>query len=212
MLGNGRLEYQHQAAEAAERLVDADIKIMVDDSGNGAVRDALRNAHPDWVHVQHPHNRGMAAGVRSVFSTALSAGADYVVHVEDDMLLIDAPPVDVAIKALEAHQHVAQILFQRQPLSPDELATGSVLGAFRKLDPAGIMHDGWFEHRVIFSLNPCVIPRHIIERYPWPEGPIGVGNEAGMTAQLLASGHTFGCAEGRYVTHLGETRATQWQL
>jgi hypothetical protein len=66
------------------------------------------------------------------------------------------------------------------------------------------------EHKRIFSLNPCVIPRRVLD-LGWPDG-----NEAEMTTNLVASGYRFAFYGKRddppRVIHVGAERGIGWRL
>ena len=207
IVGNGRLDYLERTMQSVWKAQCSWPQIMVDDSGDPDVTMHLHEEYPNCFHVTHTENRGMAAAVQSGWGMALYLGADHIIHLEDDMELQAAPPIAAAIDALDANSHVAQMLFQRQPLTPAEHASGSVLGAMEVVAD----HGDWSEQTSIFSLNPCVIPRRVLE-LGWPSGPLGVGNETGMTNKLRARGYTFGVWHGQYVEHIGETRGKAWQL
>jgi hypothetical protein len=208
VIGNGRLPLLLQAVHAANRYIDADYYLMVDDSGDKDVHHELFHAYPEFYITSHITNRGMAAAVQSGFNLVRDTDATHIFWLEEDMVLTGPPPVEQAIIELTKYPRLSQMLFERQPLSPEEQAGGSVHSALNAFHDYG----NWVMHRTIFSLNPCIIPRHIIDHYDWPSGPIGVGNETGMTRQLLADGYTFGCWKGEMVEHIGWERGAAWQL
>lgn len=163
----------------------------------------------DHVFVVHDGlvgRKGLAGAVQTVWAHAVGVGADYLFHLEDDFVFTG--PVDVAaiVRVLDANRDVAQMLLKRQPLSEPELAGGDVLAGMRELEP----HDGWVAQQHIFSLNPCLIPRRVLEQ-GWPRG-----NEAEMTGLLRRDGWKFGVwgdpGSPPMVTHLGETRSAGWML
>lgn len=208
VIGNGRLDYLHDTVDAAlTHLPEFDHYLMVDDSGDPAVQRELNRNYPDFRIRSHTANLGMARAVQSGFDLVLSTDAEYVFWLEEDFRILRPPPIHMAIEILTSYPQVAQMLFERQCLTPDEHATGSVHGAMN-----GIDMDGWTLQRHIFSLNPCVIPRYVLEEYRWPEGPLGIGNEAGMTKQLLDDGWSFGVWHGQMVEHEGVLRAKNWKL
>jgi hypothetical protein len=209
VIGNGRLPLLHRAVDAADEYLDPDYWLMVDDSGSEAVQEELHDIYPDFRIVGHPHNLGMAAAVQAGFHLVRrETDATHIFWLEEDMVLTGEPPIEDVIRTLNGYPHLAQMLFERQPLTPQEVEAGSVHGA---MEPIADMPK-WVMHRHIFSLNPCIIPRHIIDTYDWPSGPIGVGNETGFTNKLLDDGYTFGCWKGQLVEHIGHERAAAWQL
>jgi glycosyltransferase involved in cell wall biosynthesis len=202
IIGNGRLDYLHKTVAAADQyLPPVDYRIMIDDSGDPTVAAHLNCFFPTFAHIHHPENRGMAVAVNTGFQAAFHTGADYVIWLEEDMVIQSALPIQEAIDVLVQFPKVAQILFQRQPLTPQEVEAGTVVGA---MAPTNCGY--WSTQTHIFSLNPCVIPRHIVE-LGWPDG-----NEREQTDRLLADGWKFGVWHGQLVEHIGESRAAAWQL
>jgi hypothetical protein len=65
-------------------------------------------------------------------------------------------------------------------------------------------------HTRCFSLNPCLIPRAVLE-LGWPDG-----NEAEMTTLLVSKGYRFAVwgsrQDGPRVEHTGQNRAAGWRL
>jgi hypothetical protein len=205
VIGNGRLDYLHDTVEAAlTHLPEMDHYLMIDDSGEASVQRELERNYPDFTTRYHDRNYGMARAVQSGFEAVLATDADYVFWLEEDMVILEPPPVRTAIGILQAYPVLAQMLFQRQCLTPDEHEGGSVaagLHATRFCDSAK-----WSWQNTLFSLNPCLIPRNVLE-LGWDED-----NEAGMTKKLLAHGFTFGVWDGQYVEHVGVRRGKKWQL
>ncbi len=113
----------------------------------------------------------------------------------------------LAAAVLKEHGRLAQLVLKRQAWSPEELAAGGIM----ECHPAEYrQRDGWVEHSRIFSLNPCLIPREVVEM-GWP-----AGNEAEMTARLVAAGWSFGFWGRRddppRCLHIGEHRSAGWSL
>ena len=204
VIGNGRLDYLHQAVDSVlEHCPQFDHYLMVDDSGDHAVCRELDRHYPDFTIHHHDTNQGMARAVQAGFDLVLATDAEYVVWWEEDFVAEKPIPVEEAVDVLGTYGYTAQMLFQRQPLTPQEVEAGSVAGAMGGIS----LHHDWIIHGHIFSLNPCVIPRRILER-GWP-----AGNEREMTNRLLVDGYTFGVwADGPLVHHIGNVRGTAWQL
>ena len=203
VIGNGRLDYLHDTVDSALAWCPQfDHYLMVDDSGDGTVRRELDRYYPDFTIHHNPENRGMAHAVQQGFYMVLDTDADYVLWLEEDMRIMAELPLLYSRRILATNPHVAQMLYQRQCLTPQEHEAGSVVGAM-----AGTDHGWWTEHRHIFSLNPCLIPRRTLER-GWPQG-----NEREMTDLLIKDGWTFGVwNKGPLVEHVGVVRGKQWQL
>lgn len=153
------------------------------------------------------HNLGLAGAVQTAWNQALECGAEFLFHVEEDFLFVTDIDLDAMAAILDGNHQLAQLVLKRQPWSAEEHAAGGII----EMHPDDYTdHDGWVEHRRIFSLNPCLIPRHILMR-GWPKG-----NEAEATQQLTGNGFTFGFYGERNdpprVVHVGAERSAGWRL
>jgi hypothetical protein len=144
--------------------------------------------HATTIIDDRDHRLGLAGAARAAWEWALDTGADYLIHIEEDFTFVAPVELDHMRILLDRHPHLAQIVLKRQPAptSPEELAAGGII----EQDPDAYTqwHDGhrsWVEHRKIFSLNPCLIPRHVLE-LGWPDG-----NEAEFTQTCLGKGYRF---------------------
>jgi hypothetical protein len=202
---DGRDGYLEQATDSMWAMLPGpDRRVMVDDTGDPAHTALLRVMFPDFDVHGREGRRGLAEAVR--FGWGL-CDTDYVFHAEDDFTY--NRPVDVIGMAatLRENPTLSQMCLLRQPWNAEEQAAGGIV----EKDPADyIDRDGWLEHRRLFSLNPCLIPRHIYE-LGWSDG-----NERGFTDLLLDLGYTFGYWGSRgdppAVTHIGRARAAGWSL
>lgn len=159
------------------------------------------------------HHLGLAGNVRAAWQWAIDMDCDYLFHVEEDFLF--TAPVDLAALqlVLESEPRLAQVVLKRQPWSPPEIAAGGIIeqdpGAYIEVHKWGRSLK-WVEHRKIFSLNPCLIPRKILE-LGWP-----AGNEAEMTRRCLDAGYRFAFYGGKTdppkVEHIGAQRSHGWRL
>ena len=214
VIGNGRTDMLAQAVASAVQFLPAPAwLLMVDDSGDLGVRSHLDEMYPEFLIQHHDRNLGMAAAVQSGFDLVLSTSARFVFWLEEDMVLTAAPPVDEAVRVLDHHEWLAQMCFRREPVSVNvaEHEHGDQLAAICAQARTVSGHDGWTSHDWIFSLNPCLVPRRILEK-GWD-----TGNEAGMTARLLDDGYLFGSWGGpgdgqAWARHIGDRRGAAWQL
>lgn len=166
----------------------------------------------DHLYVVHDdyNRKGLAGAVQTVWDHAVGVGADYLFHLEDDWTF--TAPVDLTVLAawLDDHPDYAQLVLQRQALTSDEHHAGGVAAHAHWVE-----HDGWVEQSDIFSLNPCLIPRTVLF-LGWPSGPLGVGNESGMTSRCRDAGYRFAFRGQKVcppaVTHIGSYRASGWSL
>lgn len=200
VVGNGRLDYLRQAIDSLD--VEADHYLMIDDSGDAQVARTLDREYPDFEIRHHINNMGMAWAVQGGWDMVLATDATHLLHWEEDFTQVGPLPVQEAINILDAQHDISQILFQRQPITPQEVEAGSVVGA---MNPTYL--GTWALQRHIFSLNPCIIPRRTLE-LGWP-----AGNEAEMTRRVLDEGWSMGVwLDGPLVHHIGDHRAPNWQL
>lgn len=172
---------------------------------------AVKAHHPELqpIIVNDALHEGMAVNVARAWQIALSGPRpEFLFHLEDDMVIQQPLPLHEAAAILRGHPHIANIIFQRQPWNDIEHEAGGVHAAIAKLSEYYRQHATWAEHDHIFSLNPCLIPRHILEM-GWP-----TGNEAEMTARL--KGYRFGIwghpEDAPLIEHIGYERGPGWQL
>lgn len=216
VLTDGRADFLAETMEGIKaHLGEVDgPRFIVDDSGNSDYASWLRHSYPQFKLIHHTTRRGLAGAVQSVFDTALDTGCDYLVHIEDDMVLTRDVPVADAIAVLEAHSNLAQMCFKRVAV-PDDGAADQLQAILNRSSFYG-SHDTWTWYDYLFSLGPCVIPRRVLE-LGWPSGPIGVGNEDGMTKRCLDAGYVFGSwglvTDEPWARHVGYgNRTTEWAL
>lgn len=208
--GDGRGDYLAQSVQSAFKHVHHPVtaRLMVNDEADPEYIDQLNQSYPEYT-IAHTGRVGMARAVQAGFDLCIAADVDAVLWVEEDFVVERDLPISRAYRELDLHHHLAQMLFQRQNISDEEHAAGSVAGAMNILhaDADYVIQD------TIFSLNPCLIPRRVFN-LPYPTGPLGIGNEAGFTALLLAAGYQFGVWTdgGQAVTHIGAGRSEHWQL
>ena len=157
------------------------------------------------------HRLGMAGAVNAAWDWARSEKVDYLLHVEEDFRFV--VPVDIhrMVAVLLADLRLAQVVLKRQPWSPEERQAGGIIECHPDDYTAHLDDDlRWVSHQRIFSLNPCLIPRHILEM-GWPPG-----NEAEMTSNLVALGYRFAFFGERddrpRVEHVGVERGVGWRL
>jgi hypothetical protein len=188
--------------------------LMVDDSGDLGVRSHLDETYPEFLIQHHDRNLGMAAAVQTGFDLALATSARYVFWLEEDHQLIRDIPVEDAIRALGEDQSLAQMCFSREPCDPSE-GTDQLAAVLSHASEHGVT-DTHTWHDYLFSMIPCLIPRRVLE-LGWPAGPIGVGNETGMTLRTREHGYRFGAwghvGDAPYVRHIGyASRGAAWKL
>jgi hypothetical protein len=213
VIGNGR-EYLHQTVPHIHENILSPItaRMMIDDSGDAQWSTMLAARYPEWV-IHSTGHVGMAGAVQAGFDLALRYDVDHVLWLEDDMLLTRPLPIAQAVAVLASRSDLAQMCFKREPFDPSE--GDDQLAAIVHLAPHSGTKATYTWHDYLFSLNPCLIPQQIL-RMGWPSGPIGVGNEDGMTRMLREAGFVFGSwghvGDPAYARHLGWQRSAAWRL
>lgn len=217
VIGDGRGPYLAQTMKSIKEhvLYPLRARIMVNDEADPAYIQEIDSLYFDFIRV-HTGRVGMAGAVQAGFSEALSWNPDYVLWVEEDMELINKLPIADALEALQNNDHLAQIMFKREPVEhPLEQSLGDVLAATVQNSEWSEVRPTYTAYNSIFSLNPCLIPRRVLE-IGWPSGPLGIGNETGFTKKLLAAGYHFGCwghvGDPALVRHIGAHRTDTWSL
>jgi hypothetical protein len=154
------------------------------------------------------HEHGMAGNALRAFDWALEMDADYLLHIEEDMLFERPVPLREMRDVLYDHEHLAQVVLKRHAWSTAEMAAGGQmetnLAAFTQCSDT---KHSWVEHSTLFSVNPCLIPRDVLE-LKWHGGEGGL--ERSLTDACLAEGLSF-AYYGRiddppYVRHVGHVR------
>lgn len=191
--------------------------VVISDRGDLYLPECLANIYEVLPEVDvsvvddQAHTLGMAGAASLGMEMALREGYDYVLWVEEDFRFNERPPVEKMIEILNIDYMCAQVVLKRQPWSVEEHEAGGII----EMNP-GEYTDvycndlNWMSHTRIFSMNPCVIPRKVLEMgYP-------LGNEAEQTKRLVASGYHFAFYGKRddppLVTHVGHERGEGWKL
>lgn len=216
LLTDGRAELLEQTLESARENLKGTItdRILINDSGDEDYKAFLKNLAPEFEQVHHGERRGLAGAVQSVWETFLGTDAEFLFHLEGDWLFNEPVDVDELALLLTRKPYLAEVVLQRQALSPDEQAAGGVAAHQHWTQCADVLAT-WVEEEDIFSLNPCLIPRHIVE-IGWPSGPLGIGNESGFTSACIGRGYRFAFWGHKHdvplVTHIGAYRSAGWSL
>lgn len=194
--------------------------VVVSDRGDLYLPGCLKELEADsWLpHVidDSTHGLGMAGAVRAGFQWALDNDCDYVLWWEEDFRFgpeMTTVPFGGMKYVLESRPELAQVVLKRQPWNFHEQQCGGIIEAnptaYTEHSSPG-QHVHWTEHREIFSLNPCLIPRRVLE-LGWPDG-----NEAEFTERCLTAGLRFAFYGKKYdpplVEHIGFQRGEGWRL
>lgn len=115
-----RLDYLTKTLESLENLDygDHDVtKLIVDDyprTRNDAIFQLLSKTHNTllWLNEE---NKGLSVTWSAFFDWLKTTDYDYILHQEDDVLLIKPIKIDDLIEILESDDKIASVVLQRQP-------------------------------------------------------------------------------------------------
>jgi glycosyltransferase involved in cell wall biosynthesis len=153
----------------------------------------------------HDHRLGLAGAVQAGWTWALLTGCDYLFAVEEDFRFTNPLNLVEMVKILGAVPYLAQLVLKRQPWSAEEIAAGGQI----EVAPDDYTDcDGYVEHTRLFSLNPSLIRREVLE--------LGGGLEVDITQRCLDAGYSFAYFGGRHdpprCEHVGSVRGSGWRL
>ena len=201
-IDDGRPEYLFPTIEAVEAEVD--YRFLIDDSGDPEYARGLEKRFPEFCQVHHERRRGLAATVLSAWSEALRYPFDYLLHWEGDFLPVGEIPIAEMISLLEQNPHLAQVVLKRQAWRPEEIEAGGFIELYQDWHT---QRQGYVEQQLVFSLNPCLIPRHIVELLAPGEG----NPEVYFTQALVGMGYSFAILgemkDDPRVIHIGSQQA-----
>ena len=194
--------------------------VVVSDRGDLYLPDCMRNLDEFVPHLPRrvvddsDHRLGLAGAAQAAWNIARDENWEYLLHWEEDFRTSQPLPLLDMQHALERFPNVSQIVLKRQPWSTEEKQAGGIIEMHPDMyEEASVFGRGYriSLHRRIFSLNPCLIPRRVLE-LGWPKG-----NEAEMTAILNEDPENRfafygGKADPPRVEHVGAQRSAQWCL
>ena len=166
VITDGRRQYVTQCIESAQSNLKGDFVhlFIINDADDDAYAAFLEVQFPAFTIIHHDERRGLSGAVRSAWETALVTGADYIFHLEDDFIFNRKINVDKMIRLLHCEPHLAQVLLKRQPWNDEEIAAGNIIQAYPDEHTDHSCPSGnWVEHRRLFSFNPFIAPRHVLE-------------------------------------------------
>lgn len=154
------------------------------------------------------HELGMAGAVEKAWKWALDIGAHFLFHCEEDFVFHHRVPIRAMRRVLETNPQLAQIALKRQPWSPAEVDAGG----FMELNVDAYRQCDWFvEHDLLFTLNPCLIPRRTLELVWSTSHPEGA--ERAITEACADKGLSFAyygnVEDPPLCEHVGTQRATE---
>lgn len=176
------------------------------------VIDSLTTHHRDIFPtvINDGNHYGMASNVQAAWDYFLTTDAQFLLHLEDDMVIEVPLPLAASVWILRHDPWLANIVYKRHPWSSEEHEAGDVITATTA--HATVVRDepDYTVHDWIFSLNPCLIPRQVVEH------GYSIGNEAGMTQKLKDLGYQFAfyghAGDEPLIRHIGQDRGPEWRL
>ena len=215
VLTDGRRDYLAQTIASAQDKLHGDFSylLIVNDADDDAFAAHLEVAYPRFTIVHHDERLGMSGAVRSAWETALRTGADYVFGLEEDWTFNRKIKVDRMIRLLHCEPHLAQVLLKRQPWNDEEIAAGNIIQAYPDEHTDHSCPSGnWVEHRRLFSFNPFIAPRHVLE-LALAESADTL--ERGVTDTLLKHDYSFAYYGKRddepRCHHIGDVRSQNYR-
>jgi hypothetical protein len=216
-IDDGRYDYLQQCVRSLQAFIPQSLieaQILIQDAGDETYSNLLRSEFPQFDRqVHHETRRGLGGAVHSAWSTALEYDVDYVWHQEGDFVLTEPLPLSDMAYLLMTQQRLAQLVLKRQSGNAHEAACGGLVETapdeYEELYADNLV---WTEHRRVFSFNPCLIPRAVVE--------CALKNcdnflERDVSDVLLAHGYTFALWGGKFdpprVQHVGDQRSSGYK-
>lgn len=207
-LTSGRREYLERTIASFNEQVKGNIKarIMVDDSGDDAFHQWVRERFPEWRHIAHDRQLGYAESMRSARAIAASHFKEpYVFWLEDDFTFDVPVALDDLATLLDWEPKLAQVILLRGPAYPLEFEAGGIIQEHPHSYVRAVHNGLWYlKHTRFYSSNPGLARREMFE-WQWPRG----GNTEGRFGKVLTRAGFFFAFFGDgtpMVTHIGEER------
>lgn len=164
---DGRGQYLRRTLESFTRMVKGPItcRFLHNDAGVEPYKQYLMQ---EWgkdfdVMFHHTNRMGFCWSVKDAWSK-IPLKCDYVFHLEDDFVFNRELDLAEMIDVMEENPHLIQIALLRQPWNSDEQAAG---GIWQQRPQDYTQKSKWFEHRIVFTTNPCLYRRSLTNR-DWP--------------------------------------------
>lgn len=202
MITDGRDEYLKRCVESAENMLHPrwerfEELWMYDDTGDEDYRRRLREAYPQWRHINGGPRQGCAGAIASAWNELRERSqAKFIFHLEQDFVFTRRVVVDSMARILRRHKYIAQIALIRQPCNPFERQHGGLIESHPdwytlkhgEMSPySGVDGLSWLEHRSFFTCNPCLYRRDLLT-LGWPEHRDGRYSEDTFHRRLLTEG------------------------
>ncbi len=212
---DGRGHYLKQAIASVQEKLRGDFThpFIINDSGDPEYAQWLSENYPHFKIINHPERRGLGGAVRSAWENILTTDANYLVHWEDDFVLDEKVDIRDLIKILHCETHLAQLLIKRNPWGWEVPRSWMECVGLEHFTDRSCPAGSWVESQKLFSFNPCVMPRKVLERavIQCHDNML----EQHVTDVLLANGYKFGCygtiADEPLCTHVGDQRSSGYR-
>jgi hypothetical protein len=178
-LTSGRKEYFKKTRHSWHTLLDTETieEIIVDTSGNIEYSDWLKEECPNAkifsldpsLVIRGNWANGINQAYDYFYDVVKSIDCDYVLHTEDDYVLLKKINLKEMIDILNLDSDILQVHFIRQPWAPEEYDAGGVLKncqnmGFDMIEKSNGTHS-WVEHRAYFTFGPSIYKKEISLSY-----------------------------------------------
>lgn len=174
-LTSGRKEYLKKSRESWYNLVVGDIseEIIIDTSGDREysnwLSETYKNAKVFSLGEEFVLGKTWDSGIKKAYEyfydIAKTIDCDYILHTEDDYVLLSEVNIKDVLDILESDNEICQVHFIRQPWTKDEEDAGSVLRHCEKngfkLAEKSNGKCSWVEHRSYFTFGPSIYRKDI---------------------------------------------------
>ena len=217
-LTSGRKEYLKISRESWYNFVKGEIseEIIVDTCGNEEyskwLSETYKNAKIFSMEKQHVLGKTWDTGIKKAYEyfydIAKDIDCEYILHTEDDYVLLNTVNIDDAISILESDSNIVQVHFIRQPWTKDEEDAGSVLRNCEKNGFKLVQKNNdksyWVEHRSYFTFGPSIYKKEIC----YVERDLDFNPELALTVRLFLDKNkktaTYGKIDDKnFVEHIG---------
>ncbi len=217
-LTSGRRDYLKKSRESWYKLVLGKIseEIIVDTSGNKDYGNWLSEEYPNAkifsLDIQQIDRKNWNTGIKQAYKyfydVAKNIECDYILHTEDDYVLLNTLNIYDSIEILDSDLDIVQVHFIRQPWTKDEVESGSVLRNCQKMGNKMIEKNNgnsyWVEHRSYFTFGPSIYRKDIcfIDRNLDDNPELALGHS--LFLDLNKKTATFGKIDDmNFVEHIG---------
>ena len=218
VIGNGRKELLDQTISSIKQKIEYPFfsKVLIDDTGDKNYHLELANDYKEFFNgglILHDQNLGLSGSIKSLWNAAHAQGADYIFHVEEDFTFNESVNINSLIQILDNEEfRFAQVALKRQPWNAEEVQAGGFMQADRESydDSWGNNKLKWTTHKKLFTLNPSLYPRWVID-IGWGQG----WGEREFSDKLFSDINVMCCFIGTVddpplVHHTGTYRGKNW--